>query len=396
MDGGNDQQKTNNSSLREEIANILPQQKEAIKPAPLNPVKPDSTPIPKKDDPEEQKLVFRTMASDLENVKKGQTPGGFGVKKAERSVLKPSPKIGLESKKEAAPITPPTELPKPKISLPTQLPPKIERPETTTPPTAPPKKRGGVLKWVIIVLVLAIIGYGITWFLFIRDTEEPEPSPTPTITVTPAPQSLQDVFGVLGEFVVTSDQFDPFKELLFSIDAQLIELNETKAFVIVDEQGRIYELNDALMLLGVDLPDSLTSNIDLRDYVMIVYGQTEEFDNQGNLVVTSGSAARFKRIGFVIKINDTAVVEESMLQWEDIMVDELGNLFSLADRNPSGAFGSSIYNGVNVRYRNFPHPDLSIDYALASSFTGNNYLVITNSREAIYSSVDKLLGYLGE
>jgi hypothetical protein len=416
MDGG----KPNNPSLREEIANILPQKKEAgSKPAPVPSAPPKSAPAPKpapapaaqaKPD-DSQKFVLRTMPSDLENLTKGKTPSGFNVEKSGKTTARPSkeipltppPKIELGAKEKAAPMAPPSGLPKPKAAVPPQLPPKVERPKAAPPaaaaPAAPPKKKGGALKVIIAALVLAIVAYGIIWFVFIREAEEPTPSPTPTITPTPTPETglLRDVFDVPGSFVITSDQTSPLVEMMDSIRAQLVDLNEIKSFVFVDERGDKYDLESALRLLGIDLPGSLTVNLDTSEYVIIVYGQTEEYDSQGNLVVTSGSAARFKRVGIVVEADDVSGAEDAMLAWEDTIIDDLGILLGVEGRTPaSNVFGNNTYNGVDVRYKNYPNPDLSIDYAFPSSFVGKNYLVITNSREAIYMSVDKLLGVLGE
>jgi len=351
------------------------------------------------------------MPSDLENLKKGQTPSGFNVETSGRTTPRPSreipmtppPKIELGDKKKAAPMAPPTAPLKPKMDIPTQLPPKVERPKVAPPPVAapvvPPKKKGGALKVIVVALIFALVAYGIVWFLFIRETEEPTPSPTPTVTPTPtvSPEGLGDIFGIPGSFVIASDQFDPMAELLDNIDSQLVDLKETKAFVIVDERGDKYSLDEVLELLEIDIPLTLEAAIDLDDYVLVIYGQTEEYDSQGNLIVTSGSAARFKRIGIVVKVDDVIDARDSVMAWEGTMVSSVRQLFGLEGReSATGTFGDNTYNGVSVRYLNFPHPDLSIDYAFPSSSTGENYLVLTNSRETLYSAVDKLLGFLGE
>lgn len=413
MDGG----KPNIPSLREEIANILPQKKEAgSAPTPASSASPRPAPAPVlRPTPEEkpdtsQKYVLRTMPSDLETLKKGQAPSGFNVETSGKTTPRPSheipttppPKVELGAKEKAAPMAPPTAMPKPKIDLPVQLPPKVERPKAAPPPAAaepkaPPKKKGGSLKIIIAALVFAIVAFGIIWSVFIREAEEPALSPTPTLTPTTSPEGLGEIFGIPGSFVIASDQFDPMAELLDSIGGQLVGLNETKAFVIIDERGEKYSLSQVLELLEINMPLSLEAAIDLDEYVLVVYGQTEEYDSQGNLVVTSGSAARFKRIGVVVKVDDVIDAENTMLAWEDTMVGSVRQFFGLEDRAASaGTFGDNTYNGVSVRFLNFPNPDLSIDYAFPSSSTGDNYLVLTNSRESLYSSVDKLLGFLGE
>ena len=414
MDGG----KPNTPSLREEIANILPQKKEAGSvPTPASSASPKPAlapapkPAPERKPDTSQKYVLRTMPSDLENLKKGQAPSGFNVETSGKTTPRPTqeipmappPKVELGVKEKAAPMAPPAAIPRPKMDLPAQLPPKVERPKTAPPstaaPTAPPKKKGGSLKVIIGALIFAIAAYGIIWFVFIRESEEPTPSPTPSSTPTPtaSPEGLGEIFGVPGSFVIASDQFDPMAELLDIIDSQLVGLIETKAFVIIDERGEKYSLDEVFELLEIDIPLSLEASIDTDDYVLIIYGQTEEYDSQGNLVVTSGSAARFKRIGIVVKVDDITNAKATMVAWESTIVNSVRQFFGLEGRASStGTFGDNIYNGISVRYLNFPHPDLSVDYSFVSSSTGDNYLAITNSRESIYSAVDKLLGFLGE
>ena len=56
-------------------------------------------------------------------------------------------------------------------------------------------------------------------------------------------------------------------------------------------------------------------------------------------------------------------------------------------------FLDTNYNGVSIRYKNFPYADKSVDYAIVTALNGKNYLVITGSREAMYGSIDKLKGF---
>lgn len=423
MNGGNNQQ---NQTLREEIANILPQQKPSAPPQqnntpppsrPSMPPQKQPAPQPKMENQADQKFVLRTMPSDLDSLKKGEQPGGLNVEKSGKTAPRPSkpsappPKLKMGPIEKSSPITPPSSpqvAPKssPKVPDVGVLPPKSGEisppPPAATPPPSKPAtpsagKKGNLLGVIIIVLGLAILAYAAIWFFVLR--EEPIPSPTPTATPTPTPvlNELEATFGPAIPLTISSSDVSPQATLSQAIDSELVNLNEIKPFVVVDENGTQYDFVSLMELLGVSVPVDLASTLDSNNYLFLIYGQTEEFDEQGNLVLTTGSSARFKRIGFVVEAVSPSATQTAMTVWEEDMMAALDDLLQLSENQPDTAgFNDNLYNGVDIRFVNYPNPDLSIDYAVSSSADGNNYLVITNSREEIYSVVDNLLGFLAE
>jgi len=56
----------------------------------------------------------------------------------------------------------------------------------------------------------------------------------------------------------------------------------------------------------------------------------------------------------------------------------------------TGQFRDNSYQGVAIRFKNFPNPDRSIDYAVMSS-NGKTYLVLAGSREAMFAAIDAFM-----
>ena len=75
------------------------------------------------------------------------------------------------------------------------------------------------------------------------------------------------------------------------------------------------------------------------------------------------------------------------------MPEDLKYMFNIEPGNSATpTFNSNEYKGVAIRYKNFSLPDRSIDYAIVYSSAGRQYLVITNSRESMYSPIEKITG----
>jgi hypothetical protein len=54
-------------------------------------------------------------------------------------------------------------------------------------------------------------------------------------------------------------------------------------------------------------------------------------------------------------------------------------------------FSSGTYRATQVRYRNFPYADRSIDFANVHASNGKDYLVLSGSREAMFFAIDQLM-----
>ena len=149
-----------------------------------------------------------------------------------------------------------------------------------------------------------------------------------------------------------------------------------------------YGFVDLIAKLSLKVPSELISNFN-TDSSGFIYGQRESFDANGNLRV--GVTAPNK-ISMIAELKSPADASQALTNWESTMSSDLKILFSLGavNKNQPG-FLDNVYRGVSIRYRNFPYADKSIDYAIISAFNGKSYLVISNSRETMFSTIDKLV-----
>ncbi|OGN12734.1 MAG: hypothetical protein A3C71_01610 [Candidatus Yanofskybacteria bacterium RIFCSPHIGHO2_02_FULL_43_15c] len=78
------------------------------------------------------------------------------------------------------------------------------------------------------------------------------------------------------------------------------------------------------------------------------------------------------------------------------MAQDFDDFYGLEGVNPyplDVRLSDSFYRGVKIRYANFSYANQAIDYAIITAKNGNDYLIIANSREQVYSIIDKLLGF---
>ena len=134
-------------------------------------------------------------------------------------------------------------------------------------------------------------------------------------------------------------------------------------------------------------PSGLGDSID--DSATLVYGQAETFNEDGTV---NFSAQDVKKTVFVARITDAAGIGMIMKDWEISMAGDLADYLLIDDtsKEESVNFLDNTYRGVAIRYKNFPLPDVTVDYAIVKA-AGQNYLIITGSREAVYVAIDVLL-----
>lgn len=99
------------------------------------------------------------------------------------------------------------------------------------------------------------------------------------------------------------------------------------------------------------------------------------------------SQAEGNRLGLIIAMKEDSL-DLVLRFWEETMKTDLKPLHLGLKDQPVATeeFLDNIYQGVAIRYINFPYPDLSIDYAII-----DNQLIIATSRESIYAVIDALL-----
>lgn len=356
------------------------------------PPKPLSPPIPQTD---RFKSLVRTMAEDLEAAKKGIKPESkpFEIKPPPKTIptpSEPSPSGGPK----IAPPPPPLKMPPqaPQIKLgPAERTKPLESPKLG-PPAPPigaaiPKKFKLNPKILIIVLAVIIAFAGAWWFL----NREPEIvfTPTPTTTPTPVFPGLFEIFGDVYPIIISStDNFAAsFNNSIKNVSP--LTAGKFTALSVTDENGRRHPLSEIFQKLQISIPEGLLENLAPNEWFLVAYGQKELFDQNG--LLTFNQTPKVK-LGLIAKATNPILLRSALNGWEITLTDDLKDFFGVnLTKATSEAFLDNIYGGTNVRYRNFPYADSSIDYAIINLPQFNlDYFVLTNSRESIYSAIDLL------
>ncbi len=143
-------------------------------------------------------------------------------------------------------------------------------------------------------------------------------------------------------------------------------------------ERKYIDLSHFLSLLGFSLPEKIIQSavkdeLGGANYTFFLYNQTEG-----------------KRLGFAIQIIEGVDLSDEFQEWEANILKDINALFvNLNSKALSAAveeFQDNIYNGIAIRYLNFPNPDLSIDYAVVE-----DKLIVATSKESMYAVIDALL-----
>lgn len=324
------------------------------------------------------KSLIRTMGEDLESAKKGMK---FDPKPFEIKQPPTSPK----------PITPP---PKPlllpsEIKLgPAQRTKALNLPKPATPFTDVTRaKKYHILKIIIPILVIGTASAGI-WYFMTRQKETVTVIPTFTPTPTPILKNLSELIPFSSQITISSTE-NFLTALNNGIKSMTLTNGSWIALKIIDESGAEYTLDQIFQKLNIALPNGILENLDSNEWFLAVYGQREMYDLNGAL--SFGQTPKIK-LGLIAKANYPTNLRSSLNSWEIIMEDNLKDLFGFNPQKiASEAFLDNFYNGTQIRYKNFPYADSTIDYAILNLAEFNsNYFIITNSRESIYSAIDLL------
>lgn len=155
----------------------------------------------------------------------------------------------------------------------------------------------------------------------------------------------------------------------------LVSSREPGLYKIFDpSSGQRYTLSEFLGGLLIQAPAELVAAAKGNFYLTVLY-KSDNVDGYGLL----------------IELNDSASGLTAMGNWEGTMTQDLKDLFLLNPVNSASAtFLDNVYQGAAIRYRNFPDPNLTVDYAVVTAGNGESYLVITNSREHMYAIIDRI------
>lgn len=355
------------------------------------------------------KAEIRTMAEDLEAAKKGTIPE---TKSLEIKIpLSETTPLEAQEKPDQTPIsqTPSSKTqeiklgPIEKTKLLPPLPPKPEtRPKEISPPEISipsPKKSLFSPKILIIIILIILIGFLGLFFIKRKNEKITENRPSPTLTETPTKTpvelKIKDLFDQVIVIQITipsslpTDQgLKKFQESIESIPIETV--NEFGVLDITDENGNKYPLSSILEKISVPLPNEVLRELDQEDWGFYVYRQKEFFNINGTL---NYNAPQKLKLNFIAKVKNESDLRSALNLWELKATNDLKGLFNLLmEKAASETFLDNTYQGISIRYRNFPFADNTIDYAIipaTDQFPG--FFVLTNSRESIYSVIDLIL-----
>lgn len=126
------------------------------------------------------------------------------------------------------------------------------------------------------------------------------------------------------------------------------------------------------------------------DWVVLSYGQQEQFDSNGSPIA---NATTSPRLIIITEIKDATAANQVMTSWESESLASAADILFSYDFTKAivGDFSSGTYRQIPIRYWNFPYADRSIDYAIFTASNNKNYLVLAGSREAVFFAIDQLM-----
>lgn len=388
---------------------------------------------------------IRTMESDIKSSQSGQAPKSIEIKSSTIPAEKPAtppagpvkpaspfpvPQTGVklgEAEKRTTPF-PGQSIPKPEQKLPEKpFPPVAVAPPTPTPvlkaplvlppkPVVPPV--GGVSvppksslfanKKVLMgaaaaVVILILAGA----FLYWQNGQETEvaqttitpsssPSPSAEIPSFPASTTLTSIFTQFFHLAVSAD--DPDALVNFNSEAVGVS-NKSSAqkntLVFVKEgSGDFYKFSNFLNHFSVNYPTNLSSSLDNNDFGIILTKATEFFDQSGKIIASPSAEMLLKpQMALVVRVVDATEAKQQLSFWEDTMIENLKEFYDLPPQFGDLRFSDNLYQGTKIRYVNLPYPNKAVDYAIVTAKNGNDYLIIANSREQMFSIIGKFLGF---
>ncbi|KKR02645.1 MAG: hypothetical protein UT29_C0001G0125 [Candidatus Yanofskybacteria bacterium GW2011_GWA1_39_13] len=380
--------------------NVPPQSFAQSKPAPA----PSSVTPPPTSGVKEYQSSIRTMSEDISNIKQGQKPAGINIpRKVEQAAPAPQPvvpkpavpgqqfkvpSVNLGESQKTGPLAQMKDAPKPPAT-------SEEKSQIYVPEAG---SKGGNRNVLFLGIGAIALVAGFAYWFFILRAPAPEivietPTPTPTETPVPTPTpTLSSMFSGVVRESVSIKQTGALASFVSDTGKVVVVPGSFKILNTIDAQNAStsYGFVDLLSKLALNVPVGLVSNIG-NDSAMFVYGQKESFDSKGNLLIEPTAS---NRIVAVAELKDSASASEVITSWENSLSNDLKVLFSLGKSNKDQTgFTNNSYRNTNIRFWNFPFADRTIDYSIVVASNGKTYFVVTNSREAIFGTIDKLKGF---
>ncbi|MEX1063905.1 MAG: hypothetical protein WD898_01440 [Candidatus Paceibacterota bacterium] len=347
------------------------------------------------------KSSIRTMQDDIAAVKKGQAPTGVKLERESEKDVKPGPEAPA-GPKVTMPPRPSSQVELGRMERSKGLPGLKPTPpsilKVPTPPGAStgsieksggieaPSQGDGILsklpisRNLLLIIVGLIVIAGLAWFFLLRTPGVPDvvftPTPIRTQTPTPTPITVENYFSTVSSASLSlgANFTSRFGQ---EIDSEALRLSAEPALYAVfnPEASSRYSFSEFMAGLLIQTPAELLTSVDDNELYMTAYPKLD--GNNG--------------YGIVVKLTDDLGATSAMTAWESTMSEDLADLLLLDPADAASVdFLDNSREGAAIRYQNFPTPDLTIDYAIVSAINGENYLVVTNSREHMYSIIDRI------
>ena len=131
-----------------------------------------------------------------------------------------------------------------------------------------------------------------------------------------------------------------------------------------------------VLISGINIPENIKSAI----------ADSEINGDNYNLFLHNNG--KDNRMGLIISMGQDPDLVQNLSAWEETLVADI-KPFIFKDEvleSTTEGFQDNTYNGVAMRYINFPTSDLSVDYAIIG-----DKLIITTSKDSMYAIIDALI-----
>jgi len=222
------------------------------------------------------------------------------------------------------------------------------------------------------IVILGIAGAGI--YFYLKNNQAPEP--TPIIQPAAEPE--------LTANIISCEQS---KKLKLAGDITVFQIIRNEATVQMQQQS--FERIGILKTSSTGDPTNFLTLSELFQGLGIPvspYAFAEMKDNYNLLYFNQESG---KRLALIIETNNSQNLKNQMLLWEPTLLDDFKNFYPVQNPGQSASknFLDDTYKGVLIRYKNLPSPTLTLNYTILG-----NFLVISTSKETMYSIIDRVLG----
>ncbi len=223
---------------------------------------------------------------------------------------------------------------------------------------------GKIIKFFLIVLIIAGIGAGIYYFTAIR----------PINDFLPDNASKSFIVGISEETIntdLTADITEEIKAYFCDNPKQ----SGIYRLIIKDKAGKkslkIENFKDGLNII---LPDIITNVLD-KDYNLIVFNYPEK---------------NYLRMGLIFKPKKEYDVSVFAGSWEPDIYKNLEPIFlgNSGIYRAEKQFDSNNYNNFKIRYLPLGVEDIALNYAIDNE---KNFLLIATSKQDIFNLIDKTI-----